>query len=100
MTLVIVINIQCDKRGSVIGFLYPKICCDKTRLDQSDIGCIALPDATPEELYFRLQEDPAEEIARERSAPLVVGNFRREAIVGEILRTDSVATQGAIRRKR
>ena len=40
VTLVIVINIQCDKRGSVIGFLCPKICCDKTRLDQSNIGCM------------------------------------------------------------
>ena len=63
-------------------------------------ACIALPDATPEELYFRLHEDPAEEIARKRRAPLVVGNFRRETTVGEIPRTDSVATQGAIRRKR
>ena len=63
-------------------------------------ACIALPDATPEELYFRLHEDPAEEIARKRRAPLVVGNFRRETTVGEIPGTDSVATQGAIRRKR
>ena len=101
VTLVIAINIQCDKRGSVIGFLYSKICCDKIPLDQSNIGCIALPDATPEELYFRLHEDPAQEIARERSTPLVVvGDFRREATVGAILGTDSVAAQGAFRRKR
>ena len=84
-----------------LDFFVPRYVVTRlTWTNQILVACIALPDATPEELYFRLHEDPAEEIARERSAPLIVGNFRREATVGEVLGTDSAATEGAIRRKR
>ena len=57
---------------------------------------LALPDATPKELYFRLHKEPAEENSRERSVPVL----QRKTFVGAVLWSDFGATQGAVRRKR